>query len=137
MEALVQKAVDVGQRLDVMVNNAGIGDQNLGPVQQADEEVYDLIMKVNARSVFLGSKYAVAQFLRQEPLPSGHRGWIINTASIMGLVGQPANGVAYCASKGAVVQMTRAVAVEQAKNKIHCNAICPGHFANAHDARAV
>ena len=129
VEALVQEAVQIGGRLDIMVNNAGIGGtENQGPVQEMAEETYDLVMKVNSRSVFLGCKHAVAQFLRQEPHPNGHRGWIVNTASIMGLVGQMVNGVAYCASKGAVVLITKAVAVEQAKNKIHCNAICPGHL---------
>ena len=72
-------------------------------------------MNVNSRSVFLGCKYAVSQFLRQKPHTSGHRGWIVNTASIMGLVGQMVNGVAYCASKGAVVLITKVVTVEQAK----------------------
>ena len=127
IEALVQEAVKVGGRLDIMVNNAGItGGPNVGPVQDIEEETYDRVMNVNARSVFLGCKHSVAQFLRQEPHPSGHRGWIVNTASVMGLVGTYA--VAYCASKGAVVLMTKAVAVEQAKNKIHCNVLCPGYL---------
>ena len=129
VEALVQEAVKVGGRLDIMVNNADIGGtEHQGPVHEMAEETYDLTMKVNSRSVFLGCKYAVAQFLRQKPHNNWHRGWIVNTASIMGLVGQMVNGVAYCASKGAVVLITKAVAVEQAKNKIHCNAICPGHL---------
>lgn len=127
IEALIQEAVKVGGRLDIMVNNAGItGAPNLGPVQDLEEETYDKVMSVNSRSVFLGCKYSVAQFLRQEPHAGGHRGWIVNTASVAGLVGMPV--VAYCASKGAVVLMTKAVAVEQAKNKIHCNALCPGYL---------
>ncbi|KAG7005176.1 2-(R)-hydroxypropyl-coM dehydrogenase [Physcia stellaris] len=127
IKALIEEAVKAGGRLDIMVNNAGItGGPNLNPVQDVEEEIYDRVMAVNARSVFLGCKHSVAQFLRQEPHPSGHRGWIVNTASIMGLVGTRA--VAYCASKGAVVLMTKAVAVEQAKDKIHCNALCPGYL---------
>lgn len=125
IEALIQEAVKVGGRLDIMVNNAGItGLPNVGPVEEIEEETYDKVMRVNSRSVFLGCKHSVAQFLRQEPHSSGHRGWIVNTASIMGLVGTSA--VAYCASKGAVVLMTKAIAVEHAKNRIHCNALCPG-----------
>lgn len=83
--------------------------------------------KINARSVFLGTKYAIAQFLSQPPhTPSQHRGWIINTASMLGLVGLQPSAAAYCASKGAVVLLTKQVAVEYAKDKIHCNALCPG-----------
>ncbi|KAL8640787.1 MAG: hypothetical protein Q9228_002326 [Teloschistes exilis] len=61
-------------------------------VQEAVEWGGRLDMTVNSRSVFLGCKYACAQFLQQKPHPSGHRGWIINTASIMGLVGQKVHG---------------------------------------------
>lgn len=129
VEELVRKAVEVGGRLDVMANNAGIGGtENHGQVHEMTEETWDTVMNINSRSVFLGCKYACAQFLRQEPHSSGHRGWIINTASIMGLVGQMVNGAAYCASKGAVVLLTKSVAVAYAKYKIHCNALCPGHL---------
>ena len=71
-----------------MVNNAGIA---IGAtlMHEATEEQWDLLMNVNARSVFLGSKYAIAQMLKQEPHASGDRGWIINTASVAGLVGVP------------------------------------------------
>lgn len=82
--------------------------------------------KINSRSVFLGYKYAIAQFLTQDPHPSGHRGWIINTASIMGLLGIKGSAGAYCASKGAVVQLTRQIAATYGAEKIHCNALCPG-----------
>ena len=93
------------------------------------EETWDFTMKINARSVFLGTKYAIAQFLSQ-PLssPTSHRGWIINTASMLGVVGLQPSAAAYCASKGAVVLLTKQVAVEYAKDKIHCNALCPGYL---------
>lgn len=81
---------------------------------------------VNVRSVFLGCKYAIAQFLSQDPHSSGHRGWIINTASMLGLVGLQPGAGAYCASKGAVVLLTKQIAVEYGTDKIHCNALCPG-----------
>ena len=81
---------------------------------------------VNVRSVFLGCKYAIAQFLSQVPHSSGHRGWIINTASMLGLVGLKPGAGAYCASKGAVVLLTKQIAVEYGIDKIHCNALCPG-----------
>ena len=82
--------------------------------------------RVNSRTVFLGCKYAIAQFLLQAPHPSGHRGWIINTASMLGLVGLKPSAGAYCASKGAVVLLTKQIAVEYGIDKIHCNALCPG-----------
>lgn len=83
--------------------------------------------KVNSRSVFLGCKFAIAQFLSQ-PIQhaSASRGWIINTASMLGLVGLKPSAGAYCASKGAVVLLTKQIAVEYGVDKIHCNALCPG-----------
>ncbi|KAL8879288.1 MAG: hypothetical protein Q9198_003069 [Flavoplaca austrocitrina] len=99
VERVVSKAVEVGGRLDV---------------------------RVNSRSVFLGCKYAIRQFLSQPLHPSGHRGWIINTASMLGLVGLKPSAGAYCASKGAVVLLTKQIAVEYGIDKIHCNALCPG-----------
>ena len=134
--------------LGSMINNAGVGGlDTAGKIHEMTEKTWDFTMyapfisigtpassstvthhyhrNVNARSVFLGCKYAIAQFLRQEPHSSGHRGWIINTASMLGLVGfQPSAG-AYCASKGAVVLLTKQIAVEYGKEKIHCNALCP------------
>ncbi|KAL8984767.1 MAG: hypothetical protein Q9177_004612, partial [Variospora cf. flavescens] len=101
VERAVKKAVELGGRLDV---------------------------KVNSRSVFLGCKYAVAQFLSQPPHASGHRGWIVNTASMVGLVGLKPTAAAYCASKGAVVLLTKQIAVEYGIDKIHCNALCPGYL---------
>jgi len=87
-------------------------------------------MAVNTRGVFLGMKYAITQMMKQEPLPSGERGWVINIASIGGQVGL-ALEPSYCASKGAVVNLTRQVAVDYAPHKIHVNAVCPGFLATA------
>ena len=129
LKDLIQECVKHAGRLDVIANNAGMGGtEGQAQVHELDEAIWDTTMAVNAKSVFLGCKYAVGQFLKQEPWPSGHRGWIINTASIMGLVGQKVNAAAYCASKGAVVQLTKQVAIAFAQQKIQCNAICPGHL---------
>ncbi|KAL8792662.1 MAG: hypothetical protein Q9195_004722 [Heterodermia aff. obscurata] len=129
VEELVRKAVEVGGRLDVMINNAGTGGtESAGKVHEMSEDTWDFVMKVNSRTVFLGCKYAIAQFLSQSPHPTGHRGWIINTASMLGLVGLKPSAAAYCASKGAVVLLTKQIAVEYGADKIHCNALCPGYL---------
>lgn len=112
-----------------MVNNAGVAPEASAetalPIHLCTEVTWDLAMAVNAKSVFLGSKYAIAQMLNQPPHSSGDRGWIINMSSIYGLVGSNANP-AYCASKGAVTNLTRQIALDYSKDSIHCNAICPG-----------
>ncbi|KAL8961379.1 MAG: hypothetical protein Q9193_002058 [Seirophora villosa] len=151
VEACVAKAVELGGRLDIMVNNAGLGTENiliheleedtwdkmivtywiLGPPQSLRSEADSTTRRVNLRSVYLGCKYACAQFLKQQARPDGHRGWIINTASILGLVGFAGGAAGYCASKGGVVNLTRQVAIDYAKEKIHCNALCPGFSATA------
>ena len=83
-------------------------------------------MSINAKGVFLCCKYGIAQILAQDPLPGlRDRGWIVNTASIQGLVAYY-NTPAYTASKGAVVQLTKQIALDYAPYRIHCNSICPG-----------
>ncbi|KAL8668837.1 MAG: hypothetical protein Q9168_006551, partial [Polycauliona sp. 1 TL-2023] len=127
VEGVVKRAVECGGRLDVIVNNAGTGGtETAGKIHEMTDENWDFVMRVNSRSVFLGSKHAIRQFLAQPVHPTGHRGWIINTASMLGLVGLKPNASAYCASKGAVVLLTKQVAVEYGADKIHCNALCPG-----------
>jgi len=111
-----------------MVNDAGVAMERahgLKSVHETDDETYGITMRVNSRSVFLGYKYAGQQMIQRDPQPSGDWGWIINTPSIAGLVGL-AGCVSYTASKGSVVQMTKAVALNYAPNRIHCNAVCPG-----------
>lgn len=120
-----------------MVNNAGIADDVLGLAKQVGgirlhevaTELFDLTMAINVRGVFLGSKYAIAQFLRQEPLPPNNRGdmtrgWIVNTASLAGIVGLT-GAPSYVASKHAVVGLTKQTAIDYSKDRIHCNALCP------------
>lgn len=129
VEALVAKAVQEYGRLDIMVNNAGISFESSDaapvPVWEVSEERWDTTQRINSTGVFFGIKYAAAQMIRQEPHANGDRGWIINTASILGLVGT-ANTTSYCASKGAVVNLTRAAAIDCAPQRIHVNAIGPG-----------
>ncbi|KAI0160573.1 NAD(P)-binding protein [Xylariaceae sp. FL1272] len=133
VEALVQQAVARFGRVDILVNNAGISiEAGRAPLlcHETPEDTFDLTMAVNTKSVFLGCKYALAQMLKQEPHSSGHQGWIINMSSIFGITAGRHN-ISYAASKAAVVNMTRQVALDYAEHKIHCNAICPGYTKTA------
>lgn len=94
-------------------------------LHEADEELWDMTMRINSKSVFLGCKYALAQMLHQDPHPSGDRGWIVNISSIASLVAIEGTGP-YSASKGAVNSLTRQAALDYGPHRIHINAICPG-----------
>ncbi|KAI9808851.1 MAG: putative secondary metabolism biosynthetic enzyme [Pycnora praestabilis] len=127
VRAAVEKAVSEYGRLDIMVNNAGIAPENqkVRRVHETTEEVYDKTMRVNAKGVFLGCKYAIGQFLKQDPVSSFGAGWIVNTGSICSVIGLE-QYPAYSTAKGGVLQLTRQIAVDYGKDKIHCNVICPG-----------
>ncbi|WP_406423669.1 glucose 1-dehydrogenase [Streptomyces sp. NBC_00873] len=115
--AAIALAVDRTGRLDVLCNNAG-ASSTADPVSCTVED-WDRTFAVNARGVFLGTKFALPTMLE-------HRhGVIVNTASAAGLVGLK-DRAAYCASKGAVIAFTKQVAVQYAGTGIRCNAICPG-----------
>ncbi|KUJ12194.1 gluconate 5-dehydrogenase [Mollisia scopiformis] len=131
MENLVESAVKEFGGLDIMVNNAGISLEAKipGPVHTATEEKWDAVMAVNTKSVFLGSKYATKQMIGQD-LKDGERGVIVNISSIMGIIAGT-NQPCYSASKGAVSNLTRQVALDYAKYKIRVNAICPGYTQTA------
>jgi NAD(P)-dependent dehydrogenase (short-subunit alcohol dehydrogenase family) len=124
VENLVTRTVSEFGRLDIIVNNAGVGT---GPttIIEEPEEKYDFVMAVNAKGVWLSCKYAIAQMLKQEPLETGSRGKIVNIASVSALIGRGRNH-AYSASKAAVVQLTRNLAVMCGPQRININAVCPG-----------
>lgn len=129
VEELVAKAVSEFGRLDIMVCNAGVFT-GVHTIVDETEEQFDFTMAVNIKGVWLGNKYAIKQFMAQERRANGVRGRIVNIASIGGLVGL-ALEPAYCASKGAVVNLTRQIAVDYAAEQINVNCICPGFLATA------
>lgn len=114
---LVAQAVRVFGKLDILVNNAGV--LTMGTAETLTEEQWDKLMAVNVKGVFLGMKYAVPEMRKQ------NAGRIINLSSIAGLVGFPGIS-AYCASKGAVTELTRESALDYAADGITVNAINPG-----------
>jgi NAD(P)-dependent dehydrogenase (short-subunit alcohol dehydrogenase family) len=115
--SLLERVTAHDGRLDVLCNNAGISSVT-DPLSCTVEE-WDRVFAVNARGVFIGTKHAVAAML-----PNGG-GAIVNTASAAGLVGLK-DRTAYCASKGAVIALTRQVAVQYAGTGIRCNSVSPG-----------
>jgi NAD(P)-dependent dehydrogenase (short-subunit alcohol dehydrogenase family) len=120
VEELIKTTEGSFGRLDVMYNNAGIFPDADGSVLDTSEEVWDLVMNVNLKGVFFGCKYAIPAMLR-----SGG-GSIINVASFVALMGAAVPQIAYTASKGGVLSMTREIAVEFARKNIRANALCPG-----------
>jgi len=116
--AYVQGTVEAFGRIDAFVNNAGTEGTVL-PVQDFPEEVFDRVLAVNVKGVFLGLKHVVPVMLRQQS------GAIVNMASRAGLIGTPGM-VAYTASKHAVLGINKTVALELAPKGIRVNAICPG-----------
>ncbi|KAK2807871.1 hypothetical protein FQN50_005260 [Emmonsiellopsis sp. PD_5] len=130
VEELVKECVKAFGRLDVMVNNAGISPAGLQKpgqrIHDIDEISWDKVMAINGKGVWLGCKFAAGQMLAQDPHPSGDRGWIINMTSVLGTVGSPYAST-YAASKHAVIGVTKCVALEYAKDRIHVNALAPGY----------
>jgi NAD(P)-dependent dehydrogenase (short-subunit alcohol dehydrogenase family) len=124
LDRLVTAALERGGRLDVMVNNAGISGRHSKPLLETEEEDWDAIMAVNLRGVFLGCKRAVAAMVQQEPIDEV-RGRVINISSQHGMIGPPGH-VAYAASKGGVVNLTRQIAVDYGPRGVLVNAVAPG-----------
>jgi NAD(P)-dependent dehydrogenase (short-subunit alcohol dehydrogenase family) len=113
----VDQTVDTFGTLDVLFNNAGIIRR--ASTTELDEDDWDRVMAVNVRSVYLMSKYAIPHMER------AGGGSIVNTSSGWGLAGGR-RAVSYCASKGAIVVMTKAMALDHGPQNIRVNCICPG-----------
>lgn len=118
--SMVEQAEREFSKLDVMFNNAGIMHSADDDATSTSEEVWDMTMSVNAKGVFLGCKYGIPALRR------AGGGSIINTASFVAVMGAATPQVAYTASKGAVLAMTRELAIVHAREHIRINALCPG-----------
>jgi len=120
VEACVAEAERAFGALHVLVNNAGIFPADDGSPVDTPEEVFDRVLRVNLKGVFLGCKYGIPALLR------AGGGSIVNTASFVAVMGAATSQIAYTASKGGVLALTREVAVEYARRGIRANALCPG-----------
>jgi NAD(P)-dependent dehydrogenase (short-subunit alcohol dehydrogenase family) len=129
VKAAVDKAVEEFGRLDVMFNNAGIMHPADDNALNTEEGIWDLTMTVNLKGVWWGCKYAILA-MRNNPTDESkglHAGGsIINTASFVALVGAATPQLAYTASKGAVLAMSRELAMVHAREGIRVNSLCPG-----------
>ena len=117
VERLMDDVVERHGRLDVVVNNAAI--EHEGTVVETSPEEWDHVMAVNLRSVFLCAKYGI-------PYLSRTQGTIINVASVDGLWAEPSLA-AYCAAKGGVIALTRAIAIDHGRDGVRCMCICPSY----------
>jgi NAD(P)-dependent dehydrogenase (short-subunit alcohol dehydrogenase family) len=117
---MVEHAVATYGRVDVLYNNAGIMPAGDHSVVDTDVETWDKVMAVNVRGVFLGCKYAIPRMVEHGS------GSVINIASFVALLGCSVPQDAYTASKGAVLSLTRSLAVQFGPSGVRSNAICPG-----------
>jgi NAD(P)-dependent dehydrogenase (short-subunit alcohol dehydrogenase family) len=117
---MIQKTEDTYGRLDILFNNAGISHIDDGDAESTEEDVWDLTMAVNLKGVFLGCKHGIPALRR------AGGGSVINTASFVALLGAATPQLAYTASKGGVLALSRELAVIHARQNIRVNALCPG-----------
>jgi NAD(P)-dependent dehydrogenase (short-subunit alcohol dehydrogenase family) len=119
-EAMVRFTVDTFGGLTVLYNNAGVFPERDGSVTETPEEVWDLTIGINLKGVYLGCRYGIPAMIQ-----SGG-GSIVNVASFVALMGAATPQIAYTASKGGVLSMTREIAVEFARRGVRANSLCPG-----------
>ena len=117
---MIERAESAYGRLDVLFNNAGISHIDDGDAVDTDEDVWDLTMQVNLKGVFLCCKHGIPA------LRKTGGGSVINTASFVALLGAATPQIAYTASKGGVLALSRELAAVHARENIRVNALCPG-----------
>jgi NAD(P)-dependent dehydrogenase (short-subunit alcohol dehydrogenase family) len=119
-DRMIQAAEASYGKLNVLFNNAGISHARDDDAINTEEEVWDLTMAINLKGVFLGCKYGIPALRR------AGGGSVINTASFVAILGAATPQLAYTASKGGVLAMTRELAMIHARENIRVNALCPG-----------
>ena len=119
-ERMIREAEQTYGKLTVLFNNAGISHADDDDAMATTEDVWDLTFAVNVKGVFLGCKYGIPALRR------AGGGSIINTASFVAILGAATPQLAYTASKGAVLSMSRELAAIHARENIRVNALCPG-----------
>jgi NAD(P)-dependent dehydrogenase (short-subunit alcohol dehydrogenase family) len=120
VKALFRTAVDAFGSVDIAFNNAGISPPEDDSILTTGMAAWDRVQQINLTSVYLCSKYAIEQMLRQG------RGSVINTASFVAVLGSATSQISYTASKGGVLAMSRELGVQFARQGIRVNALCPG-----------
>lgn len=118
--SMVNTAIETFGHVDILYNNAGIMPERDGSVVELSEDIWDQIMNVNLKSVFLCSKYVLPHMVQRRT------GSIINIASFVAFMGCTVPQDAYTASKGGLLSLTKSLAIQYGQHGIRCNAICPG-----------
>jgi glucose 1-dehydrogenase len=123
-ERIVARACERTGSLDALINNAALAGEHSKPLLATENSDFDAIIAVNLRGPFILCREAIRRMLTQ-PLRADARGRIVNITSQHGMVGAPGH-FAYAISKGGLVQLTRQIAIEHARDGIICNAVAPG-----------
>ncbi len=120
VERMMRETAERFGGIDVLYNNAGISPADDAGILETEPDAWDRVQAVNARGVFLCCKHGIPHLLERGG------GSVINVASFVALLGAATSQISYTASKGAVLAMTRELAVQFARQGIRCNALCPG-----------